>query len=85
MNWLTVFNMLFSYAWLVAVLLLAWRIYRTLNKRAGHTERIESLLSETSQANAESARIAAESARKAVETIHNLLALEAKKDAETHD
>ena len=75
MNWLTIINTLFSYSWLIAILVLAVLAYRAGQERTRHIARMERLLTDVMQANANAAVTAAESAHVAVETVHNLVAL----------
>ncbi len=78
MNWLAILSTVFSYCWLLAILWLLWRLYRTGLARNQHVISMEKTLTETMQANASAALMAAESARIAVETVHNVVALLAK-------
>ncbi len=78
MNWLTIINTVFSYGWLIAILVLAILAYRAGQERTRHVARMEKLLTDVMQANAHAAVSAAESARQAVEVVHNVVALLAK-------
>lgn len=78
MNWLTLINTLFSYGWLIAILVIAILAYRAGQERTRHVARMEKLLTDVMQANANAAVSAAESARQAVEVVHNVVALLAK-------
>lgn len=83
MNWnaiMQIFNAIFVYCWLIAILWLAWQIYRSGVARTAHVARMEKMLTDVVQSNATAAISAAENARTAVETVHNLVALLAKEE-----
>lgn len=78
MFWLQVINLILGYLLLFGALYLAWRAYRSGVRRTEHVVKMEKMLTEVVQANADSAHVSAESARTLAEAIHNLIALQAK-------
>jgi hypothetical protein len=87
LNWLAIFNEVFSVSWLVAVL---WLLYRHAIGGAAHVNRLNLLLNEntvksvtSAEESAQAARTASDAALKAVEINARLVALlqEEHKDA----
>lgn len=84
MSLLAIINEVFSVVWLLAMLLLLFFIWRSLARFLAHIIEITRMMASVTQANTESSQRAAESSRVALETIHNLVALQAK-DTTQHE
>lgn len=66
MNWLTILTTIFYIVWLIAVLVLLWRIWISSEQRLKHVNVLEQALLDVSTKNADSAR-------RAVDDVHVLV------------